>query len=203
MGPIRVTFLIAAGIISVQTARSAALSAADVAVMEAKYGEHRQIAGAGGWTADFVQTVHSPDLTQPITSSGKIDFESPDALTLKYTAPVAGQVAMVHGKFEQSMPGHEAQASSSDLLQSLVSFFNLPPQAWRVQFAVTATREENLITIHLMAKSGAALTQPATIDEVVDPETLDPVSLEIGFANHASLKFTFSNWQRKETVQPS
>jgi len=202
MGAIRFTFLLAAGI-AAPAAPGAVLSQADVAAVEAKYSEHRQIAGVGGWTADFMQAVRSPDLAQPITSEGKLDFESPDTLTLTYTAPVAGQVAMAHGKFKQSIPGREAQTSSVELLQSLVKFFHLPPQSWRAQFAVTATKEENLITIHLTAKPGLSATLPATIDTVIDPATLDPVSLEIGFANHASLKYTFSNWLRKGAPRSS
>jgi hypothetical protein len=203
MGAIRFTFLLAFGVATALTLRAAPLSEADVAALEANYGAHRQIAGPGGWTADFAQAVYSPDLTQPITSQGKLDFESPDVLTLTYTTPVAGEVTLAHGQYKQSIPGHEAQSSSAELLQSLVQFFHLPPPAWRAQFTVTATKDGNLITIHLAAKPGASATHPATIEEVIDPVTLDPVSLAIGFANHTSLKFTFSNWLRHRTVQPS
>lgn len=172
--------------------------------MEGKYGAHRQIDGVGGWTADFQQEVQSPDLAQPITSRGKLDFESPDALTLTYAEPAAGQVAMIHGKFQQAFPGRKAESSSADLLQSLVQFFHLPPQAWHGQFVITATRGEGLLMIHLAAKPGASTTQPATIEEAIDSVTFDPVSLEIGFSNRTSLKFIFSNWQRaKETPRTS
>jgi outer membrane lipoprotein-sorting protein len=202
MGAICFTFLLAAGI-AASVAPGATLSEADVAATEAKYNAHRQLTDGGTWTADFVQAVQSPDLAQPITSAGKLEFESPDMLTLTYTKPVTGQVALVHGKFKQSLPGREAPASSSDLLQSLVRFFHLPPQAWREQFAVTATEDEKLITIHLAAKPGQSTMQPANIEEVIDAATLDPISLEIDFANHTSLKFTFSNWQRNETSKSS
>jgi hypothetical protein len=164
--------------------------------MEGKYGAHRQIDGAGGWTADFQQEVQSPDLAQPITSRGQLDFESPDALTLTYAEPVAGQVAMIHGKFQQAFPGRKMESSSAALLQSLVQFFHLPPQSWRAQFTITASMNGGLLTIHLAAKPGASTTQPATIEETIDSVTFDPVSLEIGFSNHTSLQFIFSNWRR-------
>jgi hypothetical protein len=201
MGPVRSIVCLAAGIAAAHATRAATLSDADLAAMEGKYGAHRQIDGVGGWTADFQQEVKSPDLAQPITSRGKLDFESPDALTLTYAEPVAGQVAMIHGKFQQVFPGRKAESSSAELLQSLVQFFHLPPQAWRAQFAITATMNAGLLTIHLAVKPGASTTQPATIEEAIDSVTFDPVSLEIGFSNHTSLKFIFTNWQRTQETR--
>jgi hypothetical protein len=195
MGAIRFIIILATGVAAAHAARGAPLAPADLAVIEGKYGAHRQIEGAGGWTADFQQEVRSPDLTQPIASQGKLDYESPDALTLTYAEPVAGQVAMVHGKFQQSLPGRQAPASS-ELLQSLVRFFHELPQAWHAQFVITGTREAAFLKVHLVAKPGAAAAQPTMIEEVIDSTTFDPVSLEIGFTNGTSLKFNFSNWKR-------
>jgi len=198
MGAVRFIVCFAAGIAAAHAAGGAVLSSGDLAAMEGKYGAHRQIDGAGGWTADFQQEVQSPDLAQPITSRGKLDFAAPDGLTLTYVEPVAGQVAMIHGKFQQAFPGRKVEASSAELLQSLLQFFHLPPQAWRTQFAITGTANEGLLKIELAAKPGAATTQPATIEEVIDLTTLDPVSLIIRFSNHTSLEFSFSNWQRTQ-----
>ena len=203
MGPVCFTFLLTTALAGVPTAPGAVLSDAELAAVEGKYADHRQLNSTSGWTANFQQEVHSPDLLQPILSQGKLDFEAPDALTLTYAAPVAGQVALIHGKFQQSVPGRDAQAASAELLQSLVRFFQAPPRVWHEQFAVTATRDGNLLTIHLAAKPHEAAAQPATIEEIIDAATLDPVSLTIGFTSQASLKFTFSGWHRNNASPKS
>lgn len=157
------------------------------------YADHRL--NTAGWSGNFHQEAHSPDLLAPITSEGNLTYRAPASLEMSYTAPLAGQVWIQKDVVGQKFPGRSPQVAAAPMVRSLLEFFRQPPSAWEKDFIQTAQRDHDVVRIQLTVKPGAAAGQPSRIVVEVNALTYDPLRLDIIFAQQASLTFIFSDWK--------
>jgi len=164
----------------------------ELETFQKNYADHRL--NTAGWSGNFHQEAHSPDLLAPITSDGNLTYRVPASLEMSYTAPLAGQVWIQKDEVGQKFPGRSPQVTAAPMVRSLLEFFRQPPSAWEKDFTQTAQRVQDVMHIQLTVKPGAAAGQPSRIMVDVNTLTLDPQRLEIVFAEKASLVFIFSDW---------
>jgi hypothetical protein len=169
------------------------VSGAELSAFQKNYSDHRL--GTAGWSGDFHQEAHSPDLLTPIASDGNLTYRAPASLEMSYTTPLAGQVWIQNDEVGQKFPGRSPQVAAAPMVRSLLEFFRQPPAAWEKDFTQTAQRDHDVVRIQLTVKPGAAAGQPSRILVEVNAITLDPQRLEIVFAEKASLIFIFSDWK--------
>jgi hypothetical protein len=170
-----------------------ALSGAELDAFQQSYTDHRL--HSAGWSGNFHQEVRSPDLLNPITSDGNLTYRAPATLEMTYTAPLEGQVWIRNNDVGQKFSGRAPQVAAQPMVRSLLDFFRQPPSVWQKDFATTAQRDHDLVRIQLTVKPGAAAGQPSRITVEVNATTLDPMRLEIVFAEQSSLTFIFTDWK--------
>jgi len=168
------------------------LSEAELAAFQKNYADHRL--GTAGWSGNFHQEAHSPDLLAPIISDGLLTYRAPATLEVTYTAPLAGEVWIRNGEVGQKFSGRAPQVAAQPMVRALLDFFRQPPAAWQKDFTTTARLDHDTVHLQLLPKPGAATGQPRRIQVEIDARTFDPVRLDIFFAQDASLTFIFSTW---------
>ncbi len=169
------------------------VAGAELEAFQKNYADHRL--NTAGWSGNFHQEAHSPDLLAPITSDGNLTYRAPASLEMAYTAPLAGQVWIQKDVVGQKFPGRPPQVTAAPMVRSLLEFFRQPPAAWEKDFTQTAQRDQDVVRIQLTVKPGAPAGQPSRIVVEVNALTFDPLRLEIVFAEKASLVFIFTDWQ--------
>jgi hypothetical protein len=169
------------------------VSGVELETFQKNYSDHRL--GTAGWSGNFHQEAHSPDLLTPIASDGNLTYRAPASLEMNYTAPLAGQVWIQKDEVGQKFPGRPPQVAAAPMVRSLLEFFRQPPAAWEKDFTQTAQRDHGVVRIQLAVKPGAAAGQPSRILVEVNALTFDPQRLEIVFAEKTSLVFVFTDWK--------
>jgi outer membrane lipoprotein-sorting protein len=169
------------------------LSTAEIETFHKNYSAHRL--NVVGWTGNFHQEAHSPDLTTPITSAGNLTYRSPATLEMNYTDPLVGQVWVRNGDIGQKFTGRAPQVAAAPLVVSLLDFFRQPPHAWDKDYSIAVEKDKDLLRVKLNVKPDAEAGQPSHIEIEVNAVTLDPSRLEIDFSDQAALVFNFSNWK--------
>lgn len=169
------------------------LTSEELDAFQQSYADHRL--NTAGWSGNFHQEAHSPDLLNPITSDGSLTYLAPASLEMDYTAPIAGQVWIRNNETGQKFSGRAPQVAAVPMVRSLLDFFRQPPTVWQKDFTVTGQRDQNVVRIELAVKPGGGAGQPSRITVAVNADTLDPMSLDIVFAQEASLTFVFTDWK--------
>ncbi|HTB62278.1 MAG TPA: outer membrane lipoprotein carrier protein LolA [Opitutales bacterium] len=169
------------------------VAGAELEAFQKSYADHRL--NTAGWSGNFHQEAHSPDLLMPITSDGNLAYRAPASLEMSYTAPLVGQVWILKDEVGQKFPGRSPQVAAEPMVRSLLEFFRQPPTAWLKDFTQTAQRDHDVMRIQLAVKPSAAAGQPSRILVEVNALTFDPLRLEIVFAEKTSLVFIFSDWK--------
>jgi len=169
------------------------VSGAELEAFQKNYTDHRL--NTAGWSGNFHQEAHSPDLLTPITSEGNLAYRAPASLEMSYTTPLVGQVWILQNEVGQKFSGRSPQVAAAPLVRSLLEFFRQPPAAWEKDFTQTAQRDHDVVRIQLTVKPGSVADQPSRIVVEVNSLTLDPLRLEIVFAEKTSLVFIFSDWR--------
>jgi hypothetical protein len=165
----------------------------ELEAFQKSYADHRL--NTAGWSGNFHQEAHSPDLLAPITSDGNLAYRAPASLEMSYTTPLVGQVWIQKDEVGQKFPGRSPQVAAAPMVRSLLEFFRQPPAAWEKDFTQTAQRDHDVMRIQLTVKPSATAGQPSQIVVEVNALTLDPLRLEIVFAEKTSLVFIFSDWK--------
>jgi len=171
----------------------APLAGVELDAFQKNYAEHRL--NTAGWSGNFHQEAHSPDLLAPITSDGNLTYRAPATLEMNYSAPLAGQVWIRNDDVGQKFSGRPPQVAAMPMVRALLDFFRQPPTAWEKDFTLAAQREQDMVRIQLTVKPSAVGHQPSQIVVEVNALTFDPQRLEIVFAQRASLSFIFTDWK--------
>jgi len=189
--------LIALGVLATTTPETTVattpVAGAELEAFQKNYADHRL--NTAGWSGNFHQEAHSPDLLAPITSDGTLAYRAPASLDMTYTAPIVGQVWIQNNSVGQKFPGRSPQVVAAPMVQSLLEFFRQPPSAWQKDFTLSAQRDQDVVQIQLTVKPSAAANQPSRIVVAVNALTFDPLRLEIFFTEQASLLFIFTDWK--------
>ncbi len=168
------------------------VSDAELAAFQKNYADHRL--NTAGWSGNFHQEAHSPDLLTPITSEGNLTYRAPASLEMSYTTPLVGQVWIQKDAVGQKFSGRSPQVAAAPMVRSLLEFFRQPPAAWEKDFTQTAQRDHDVMRIQLRVKPNTVAGQPSRILVEVNALTFDPLRLELVFAEKTSLVFIFSDW---------
>ena len=170
--------------------------------------------GTKTFQAQLRQTLTLQGVSKPIVSLGTLYYESPDRLLIRFSQP-AGEWMLVNGsqmalqKQGQPLQRRDLSAQASGKVPShaasLLDFFHSGSSRWHQDFAVTMTRDGDLVFVHL--KPYLTPTAPSQgVDHIVTTLKLpnyDLVEMEISFNAANGIDYQFQSGRRNMPLDPT